>query len=149
MRRRESRGRVQQARIQLIMAICLTREAAEEYAKGDPFVAGGMVSKWPFEEVLLNLQQVVGKTTIPQGPPQAEGSMPTREQFEQAIQQEVGESDFTLMFAMDYRHPGHRSPRELRGGDHGEDQNFISTDHFSMEKRKLFPESSPCLRIAP
>src|SRR3989442_1554215 len=57
-----------------------------------------------FEEVLLNLQQVVGKTTIPQGSPQAQGSLPTREQFEQAIGQEVGESDFTLMFAMDYGH---------------------------------------------
>jgi hypothetical protein len=30
--------------------------------------------------------------------------VPTREQFEPAIQQEVGESDFTLMFAMDYGH---------------------------------------------
>ncbi len=57
-----------------------------------------------FEEVLLNLQKVVGKTTIPQEPPQEQSSVPTREQFEQAIQQEVGESDFTLMFAMDYRH---------------------------------------------
>lgn len=28
------------------MAICLTREAAEEYARGDPFVVSGMVSKW-------------------------------------------------------------------------------------------------------
>jgi hypothetical protein len=57
-----------------------------------------------FEEVLLNLQQVVGKTTIPQGSPKAQGSMPTREQFEHSIGQEVGESDFTLMFAMDYGH---------------------------------------------
>ena len=57
-----------------------------------------------FEEVLLNLQKVVGKTIIPQGPPQEQGSVPTREQFEQAIQQEVGESDFTLMFTMDYGH---------------------------------------------
>ena len=57
-----------------------------------------------FEEVLLNLQKVVGKTTIPQGSPKAQGEVPTREQFEQAMQQEVGESDFTLMFAMDYGH---------------------------------------------
>jgi uncharacterized protein len=28
------------------MAICATREAAEEYARGDPFVLNGMVSKW-------------------------------------------------------------------------------------------------------
>ena len=55
-----------------------------------------------FEEVLLNLQQVVGKTTIPQGSPQEPGEVPTREQFEQAIQSQVGESDFTLFFAMDY-----------------------------------------------
>ena len=57
-----------------------------------------------FEEVLLNLQKVVGKTTIPQGSPMAQGSVPTREQFEQAIQQEVGESDFTLFFEMNYGH---------------------------------------------
>jgi hypothetical protein len=57
-----------------------------------------------FEEVLLNLQKVVGKTAIPQGSPKAQSSAPTREQFEQAIQQEVGESDFTLFFAMDYGH---------------------------------------------
>ena len=57
-----------------------------------------------FEEVLLNLQKVVGKTTIPQGSPMAQGSVPTREQFEQAIQQEVRESDFTLFFSMDYGH---------------------------------------------
>ena len=55
-----------------------------------------------FEEVLLNLQKVVGKTTIPQGSPQEQGEVPTREQFEQAIQSQVGESDFTLFFAMDY-----------------------------------------------
>src|SRR5215470_8977334 len=57
-----------------------------------------------FEEVLLNLQQGVGNTTIPQGSPKAQGSVPTREQFEQAIQQEVGESDFTLFFEMNYGH---------------------------------------------
>ncbi len=28
------------------MAICTTREAAEEYAGGDPFVLNGMVSTW-------------------------------------------------------------------------------------------------------
>ena len=28
------------------MAICTTREAADEYASGDPFVLNGMVSKW-------------------------------------------------------------------------------------------------------
>lgn len=57
-----------------------------------------------YEEVLLNLQRVVGKTIIPQESPQAQGPMPTREQFEQAIRQEIGESDFTLFFAMDYGH---------------------------------------------
>ena len=28
------------------MAICATPEAAEEYARGDPFVLNGMVSRW-------------------------------------------------------------------------------------------------------
>jgi len=28
------------------MAICTTREAAEEYARNDPFVLNGMVSSW-------------------------------------------------------------------------------------------------------
>lgn len=32
------------------MAICHTREAAEEYVKGDPFVLNGMVSKWYIRE---------------------------------------------------------------------------------------------------
>ncbi len=32
------------------MVICATREAAEEYAKGDPFVLSGMVSKWYIRE---------------------------------------------------------------------------------------------------
>jgi uncharacterized protein len=32
------------------MAICITREAAEEYARGDPFVLNGMVSKWYIRE---------------------------------------------------------------------------------------------------
>jgi uncharacterized protein YciI len=32
------------------MAICATREAAEEYARGDPFVLSGMVSKWYIRE---------------------------------------------------------------------------------------------------
>jgi hypothetical protein len=36
--------------------------------------------------------------------PEGPGSVPIREQFEQAIQQAVGESDFTLMFALDYGH---------------------------------------------
>lgn len=32
------------------MGILTTREAAEEYAKGDPFVLNGMVSKWYIRE---------------------------------------------------------------------------------------------------
>ncbi len=32
------------------MAIFYTREAAEEFAKGDPFVLNGMVSKWYVRE---------------------------------------------------------------------------------------------------
>lgn len=28
------------------MVICTTRQAAEEYARGDPFVLKGMVNKW-------------------------------------------------------------------------------------------------------
>jgi len=32
------------------MAICPTREAAEEYARGDPFILNGMVSKWYVRE---------------------------------------------------------------------------------------------------
>jgi uncharacterized protein len=32
------------------MTICPTREAAEEYARGDPFVLNGMVSKWYIRE---------------------------------------------------------------------------------------------------
>lgn len=32
------------------MVICATQEAAEEYAKGDPFVLNGMVSKWYIRE---------------------------------------------------------------------------------------------------
>lgn len=57
-----------------------------------------------FEEVLFNLQKEVGKTAIPEGSPQEQSAAPTREQFEHAIQQEVGEGDFTLFFAMDYGH---------------------------------------------
>jgi len=57
-----------------------------------------------FEEVLVNLRSLVGTTIIPQASPLEQSSAPTREQFEQAIQQEVGESDFTLFFAMDYGH---------------------------------------------
>ena len=44
------------------------------------------------EEVLLNLKKVVGKTIIPQGSPQEQGSVTTREQFERAIKQEVGQA---------------------------------------------------------
>jgi hypothetical protein len=58
----------------------------------------------PFEDVLQNLQTLVGQTMIPQGSPEEQASAPTREQFEQAIQSQVGESDFTLFFAMDYGH---------------------------------------------
>lgn len=32
------------------MAVLTTREAAEEYAKGDPFVLNGMVSTWYIRE---------------------------------------------------------------------------------------------------
>ena len=32
------------------MAICPTREAAEEYARGDPFILNDMVSKWYIRE---------------------------------------------------------------------------------------------------
>jgi uncharacterized protein YciI len=32
------------------MGICPTREAAEEFANGDPFVLNGMVSKWYIRE---------------------------------------------------------------------------------------------------
>ena len=45
-----------------------------------------------FDEALLNLQQVVEKTTIPQGRPKAQGSVPTREQFEQATQQAAAQT---------------------------------------------------------
>jgi hypothetical protein len=55
-----------------------------------------------FEEVLLNLQKVVGTTIIQQGNSWEPGGAPTREQFEQVIQSQVGESDFTLFFAMNY-----------------------------------------------
>lgn len=55
-----------------------------------------------FEEVLLNLRKVVGTMTIPQRNTQEAGSAPTREQFEHFIQSQVGESDFTLFFALDY-----------------------------------------------
>ncbi len=55
-----------------------------------------------FEEVLLNLRKVVGRTIIPQGNTQKAGSAPTREQFEHVIQSQVGESDFTLFFEINY-----------------------------------------------
>lgn len=55
-----------------------------------------------FEDVLLNLRNMVGTTIIPQGDTQEQNSAPTREKFEQVIQSQVGESDFTLFFAMDY-----------------------------------------------
>ena len=32
------------------MAVCATREAAEEYIRGDPFVLNGMVNKWYIRE---------------------------------------------------------------------------------------------------
>ena|SRR5215469_8834987 len=32
------------------MAVLTTREAAEEYARGDPFVLNGMVSRWYMRE---------------------------------------------------------------------------------------------------
>ena|SRR5437870_9861604 len=32
------------------MGVLTTREAAEEYAKGDPFVLNGMVTKWDIRE---------------------------------------------------------------------------------------------------
>jgi uncharacterized protein YciI len=32
------------------MAVLTTREAAEEYARGDPFVLNGMVSRWYIRE---------------------------------------------------------------------------------------------------
>ena len=32
------------------MAICSTREAAEDFAAGDPFVRSGMVHKWEIRE---------------------------------------------------------------------------------------------------
>ncbi len=55
-----------------------------------------------FEEVLLNLQKVVGTKTILQRNTQEASFAPTREQFEHAIQSQVGESDFMLFFAIDY-----------------------------------------------
>jgi uncharacterized protein YciI len=32
------------------MVVCATREAAEEYVRGDPFVLNGMVSRWYIRE---------------------------------------------------------------------------------------------------
>jgi len=32
------------------MAVCATREAAEEFVRGDPFVLNGMVNKWYIRE---------------------------------------------------------------------------------------------------
>jgi uncharacterized protein YciI len=32
------------------MAVCASREAAEEFVRGDPFVLNGMVSKWYIRE---------------------------------------------------------------------------------------------------
>lgn len=32
------------------MAVCATREAAEEFVRGDPFVLNGMVRKWHIRE---------------------------------------------------------------------------------------------------
>lgn len=55
-----------------------------------------------FEEVLLNLRKVVGRTIISQGNTQEVGSAPTREQFEHVIQSQVGESGFTLFFEINH-----------------------------------------------
>jgi uncharacterized protein (DUF302 family) len=55
-----------------------------------------------FDEVLLNLRKLVGTTIIPQGSTQERGSVPTREQFEQVIQSQVGESGFMLFYEIDH-----------------------------------------------
>jgi hypothetical protein len=54
-----------------------------------------------FDEVLLNLRKLVG-TAIPQKVIKQEAGGGTREQFEKAIQSQVGESDFMLFFEIDH-----------------------------------------------
>jgi uncharacterized protein (DUF302 family) len=54
-----------------------------------------------FDEVLLNLRKVVG-TATPQKVITQEASGGSREQFEKAIQSQVGESDFMLFFEIDH-----------------------------------------------
>lgn len=70
----------------------------------EPFEAKRVRVESPrsFEEVRLNLRKVVGTTTIPQGNIQEPDSAPTREQFEHAVQSQVGESDFTLFYEIDH-----------------------------------------------
>ena len=54
-----------------------------------------------FDEVLLNLRKVVGTATPQKVIKQASGGG-SREQFEKAIQSQVGESDFMLFFEIDH-----------------------------------------------
>ena len=54
-----------------------------------------------FEEVLSQLQEVVGTTTVPQGNGQRASSAPTREQLHHIIHS-LGSSDFTRFFAIDW-----------------------------------------------
>ena len=54
-----------------------------------------------FDEVLLNLRKLVGTATS-QKVNKLESAGGTREQFEKAIQSQVGESDFMLFFEIDH-----------------------------------------------
>ena len=54
-----------------------------------------------FDEVLLNLRKLVGTATPQKVNQQASGGG-SREQFEKAIQSQVGESDFMLFFEIDH-----------------------------------------------
>ena len=54
-----------------------------------------------FDEVLLNLRKLVG-TATPQKVNKQESGGGTREQFEQAIQSQVGESGFMLFLEIDH-----------------------------------------------
>ena len=54
-----------------------------------------------FDEVLLNLRKLVG-TATPQKVNKQESGGGTREQFEKAIQSQVGESGFMLFFEIDH-----------------------------------------------
>jgi len=54
-----------------------------------------------FDEVLLNLRKLVG-TATPQKVNKQESGGGTREQFEKAIQSQVGESDFMLFLEIDH-----------------------------------------------